>query len=267
MHDAAIKSEAPLDVTNLGLRDQVVLVTGGGSGIGRGVAEAFGRAGARVALTYRESQAGADAVVESITSAGGEAMAMEADLTQEAEVERAFAAVRDAFGTLDVLVANSGGLLQRSRVVDCPLELWNQAVAVNFTSTFLCCRAALRIMEPAGRGAIITISSLAALNGGGSGAAHYAATKGGVVTFTRALAKEVGPLGIRVNSVAPGLIGTQFHDRFSTPEGRRKTVERTPLAREGSPADVAGLVLYLASPLAAFVTGETIEVSGGQSLA
>ena len=115
-------------------------------------------------------------------------------------------------------------------------------------------------------GAIVTISSLAAINGGGAGAAHYAAAKGGVVAFTQALAKEVGGLGIRVNTVAPGLINTQFHDDFSTREGREATVARTPLAREGTPADVAGLVLFLASPLSAFITGETIEVSGGQSL-
>jgi 3-oxoacyl-[acyl-carrier protein] reductase len=267
MTESTISAAATLDVTILGLQDKAVLVTGGGSGIGRGIAEAFGQAGARVALTYRESVAGADEVVAAIAGAGGEVLALPADLTLEEDVERVFDAVGERFGALDVLVTNSGGLLQRSRVVDCSLDLWQRAIAINLTSTFLCCRAALRLMEPARSGAIVTISSLAALNGGGAGSAHYAASKGGVVTFTRALAKEVGPLGIRVNSVAPGLIGTQFHDRFSTPEGRLKTVGRTPLAREGSPADVAGLVLYLASPLAAFITGETIEVSGGQSLA
>jgi 3-oxoacyl-[acyl-carrier protein] reductase len=261
--------EAP-DLTNaagLGLAGKIALVTGGGSGIGRGIAEAFGRAGAHVALTYRQSAAGAAEVAAGIAAGGGDALAIPADLTREDEVERVFDALVDRFGGLDILVTNSGGLLQRSHVRDCPLDLWNEAIAINLTSMFLCCRAALRIMEPARSGAIVTISSLAALNGGGAGAAHYAATKGGVVTFTRALAKEVGPLGIRVNTVAPGLIATQFHDRFSTREGREKTVGRTPLGREGSPADVAGLVLYLASPLAAFITGETIEVSGGQSLA
>lgn len=255
------------DVASLGLEGKVVLVTGGGSGIGRGIAEAFGRAGARVALTYRESADGAGAVTAAIADRGGEALAVPADLTDEGEVERVFAAVAERFGALDVLVTNTGGLLQRSRVADCSLELWNRAVAVNLTSTFLCCRAALKVMEPARSGAIVTVSSLAGLNGGGAGSAHYAATKGAIVTFTRALAKDVGPYGIRVNSVAPGLIGTQFHDRFSTPEGRAKTVARTPLGREGTPADVAGVVLMLASPLAAFVTGEVVEVSGGQSLA
>jgi 3-oxoacyl-[acyl-carrier protein] reductase len=267
MSEILVGASAVLDMTNLGLADKVVLVTGGGSGIGRGIAEAFGHAGAKVALTYRDSAAGAQQVADAIAGNGGESLALPADVTDERAVEEVFAAVVDRFGALDVLVANCGGLLQRSSVRDCSLELWNQAIAVNLTSTFLCCRAALRVMEPARSGTIVTISSLAALNGGGTGSAHYATAKGGVVTFTRALAKEAGPLGIRVNSVAPGLIGTQFHDRFSTPEGREKTVGRTPLGREGSPADVAGLVLFLASSLAAFVTGETIEVSGGQSLA
>ena len=118
-------------------------------------------------------------------------------------------------------------------------------------------------MEPRRTGAIVTMSSLAAYEGGGPGASHYAATKGAIASFTRALAKEVGPLGIRVNGVAPGLIGTRFHDTFSTPEGRAATVERTPLRREGGPEDVANVVLYLASDEASFVTGEVVQVNGG----
>lgn len=257
----------PFPLAGHDLEGKVVLVTGGGSGIGAGVAEAFGRAGAYVALTYLESATGANHVVNAISDQGGKALAISADLTDETEVARAFQAVTDRFGALDVLVANCGGLLQRERVSDCSLELWNRAIAVNATSTFLSCRAALQVMEAARGGTIVTISSLAAINGGGTGAAHYAAAKGAVVAFTRALAKEVGSHGIRVNSIAPGLIGTQFHDRFSTPQGREATVARTPLGREGSPADVARLALFLASPLSSFITGETIELSGGLSLA
>jgi 3-oxoacyl-[acyl-carrier protein] reductase len=121
-------------------------------------------------------------------------------------------------------------------------------------------------MERAGQGCIITVSSLAAHDGGGQGAGHYAAAKGGVLAYTRALAKELGPQGIRVNGIAPGLIATGFHDRFSTPEGRQVTVARTPLRREGVPEDVAGAALFLASPFATFLAGETIEVNGGQGL-
>ena len=170
------------------------------------------------------------------------------------------------FGDLDVLVANTGGLLQRSRVVDTPLSLWNDALAVNLTSTFLCCRAALRHMEPKKKGDLVLVSSLAAHDGGGFGASHYAATKGAILTYTRALAKEVGPLGIRVNGIAPGLIATRFHDTFTPPDARKATVERTPLRREGTPDDVAGAALFLVSPAASFLTGETIEVNGGLGL-
>lgn len=251
---------------DVGLEGQVAIVTGGASGIGRAVSEALGRCGASVLLTYFASEEGAAETVSTIEAAGGKGFALRADLTREAEAEQAVATAVERFGGLDIVVANSGGLLQRSRVADCSLELWNRAQAVNLTGTFLCCRAALRHMEARGRGCIITISSLAAHDGGGQGATHYAVAKAGVLTFTKALAKEVGPLGIRVNGIAPGLIATQFHDRFSTPEGRRAAVDRTPLGREGQPDDVAGAALFLASPHAAFVTGETIEVNGGQGL-
>jgi 3-oxoacyl-[acyl-carrier protein] reductase len=251
---------------DLGLRGQTAIVTGGASGIGRAISEALGGCGVNVLLTYFASDEGSAETVAAIERSGARARALRADLTQEAEATRVVDAALAEFGQIDILVANSGGLLQRSAIADCPLELWNAALAVNLTSTFLTCRAVLPAMEKAGQGRIITVSSLAAHDGGGQGAAHYAAAKGGVLTFTKALAKEVAPRGIRVNGVAPGLIATQFHDRFSTPEGRQATVARTPLGREGAPEDVAGAVLYLASPLSSFLVGETIEVNGGQGL-
>lgn len=248
------------------LQNQRVLVTGGASGIGRGIAEAFGKAGAHVVLTYFTSEEDARQTVATIEAAGSKAFALYADLTKEAEVAQVVATTVERLGGIDILVANTGGLLKRSKVADCSLELWNEALAVNLTSTFLCCRAVLPHMERAGSGTIITISSLAAHDGGGAGAAHYAASKGAVLTFTRALAKEVGPAGIRVNGIAPGLIATRFHDTFSTAEGRQAAVNRTPLRREGVPEDVAGAALFLASPYASFLAGETIEVNGGQGV-
>jgi 3-oxoacyl-[acyl-carrier protein] reductase len=189
---------------DLGLRGMRVLVTGGASGIGRGIAEAFGQQGARVALTYYSSERDAAETVATIEAAHGEAFALRADVKEEADVDRAVAATVERFGGIDVLVTNAGGLLKRSTVVDCPRALWDEALALNLTSTFLCCRAVIPYMERAGSGCIITISSLAAHDGGGAGASHYAAAKGGVVTFTKALAKELGPQGIRVNGIAPG---------------------------------------------------------------
>jgi 3-oxoacyl-[acyl-carrier protein] reductase len=241
-----------------------VLVTGGASGIGKGIALAFAREGANVAITHMTSDPAS--TVAAIRAGGSAALAMQADLTSEPAVEAVIRKTVETFGQLDVLVANTGGLIRRSRAVETPLALWNDVMAVNLTATFLCCRAALRHMEPRKAGDLILMSSLAAHDGGGFGASHYAASKGALLTYTRALAKEVGPLGIRVNGIAPGLIATRFHDTFTPAEGRKATVERTPLHREGTPEDVAGAALFLASPAASFLTGETIEVNGGLGL-
>jgi 3-oxoacyl-[acyl-carrier protein] reductase len=244
-----------------------VLVTGGASGIGQGIALAFAAEGANVAITYATSDPGE--TVAAIKDKGGKALAIKADLRLEKDADLIVKETIAAFGDLDVLVANSGGLLKRSRVVETSLELWNEALAINLTSTFLCCRAALRHMEAKKtptKGSIVLMSSLAAHDGGGFGASHYAATKGAVLTYIRALAKEVGPLGIRVNGLAPGLIATRFHDTFTPAEGRKATVERTPLRREGTPKDCAGAATFLASDDAAFLTGEIIEVNGGLGL-
>jgi 3-oxoacyl-[acyl-carrier protein] reductase len=241
-----------------------VLVTGGASGIGRGIALAFAREGANVAITHMTSDPASTVAV--IRAGGSRALAMQADLTSEPAVDEVVRKTVETFGQLDVLVANTGGLIRRSRAVETPLALWNDVMVVNLTATFLCCRAALRHMEPRKAGDLILMSSLAAHDGGGFGASHYAASKGALLTYTRALAKEVGPLGIRVNGIAPGLIATRFHDTFTPPEGRKATVERTPLRREGTPEDVAGAALFLASPAASFLTGETIEVNGGLGL-
>jgi len=238
---------------------QVVLVTGGASGIGAGIVEAFLAGGARVALTFATSGAEAQALVEkhgaqSILSLG-------ADLRQEAECTRVVRETQERFGALDVLVTNAGGLIARAPTVETTADLWHQAFDLNVLSTVLCCKAALPSMLARKRGAIVTIGSIAA-HSGGTNAAHYAAAKGAIHTFTRALAKEVAP-HVRVNSVAPGLIGTRFHDRFSTPAKRQATVAQTPLAREGTPSDVAAAVLFLASAASGFLTGEIIEVNGG----
>ena len=239
--------------------DQVVLVTGGASGIGAGIVEAFVACGARVAFTFATSAAEAQALVDkhgtqSILSLG-------ADLRLEAECMRVVAQTQARFGSLDVLVTNAGGLIARAATVETTADLWHQAFELNVLSTVLCCKAALPAMLARRRGAIVTMGSIAA-HSGGTNAAHYSAAKGAIHTFTRALAKEAAP-HVRVNSVAPGLIGTRFHDIFSTPAKRKATVAQTPLAREGAPADVAAAVLFLASAAASFLTGEIIEVNGG----
>ena len=245
------------------LSGRVALVTGGASGIGRASSIALAREGADVALTYFTSAEEARAVASEIEKLGRRALALKADMTDAATVERVVAETEEKLGPIDILFANAGGILKRVRSVEASLDLWNQVFAVNVTSTFLVCQAVLRRMETRKRGAIITMSSLAAFTGGGPGATHYAAAKGAIVTYTRGLAREVGPLGIRVNGVAPGLIGTRFHDVFNTPAGRASAVETTPLRREGTPQDVAEAVVYLASDRSSFITGETIQINGG----
>jgi len=248
----------------MGFLGKSVLVTGGASGIGQGITLAFADRGANVAITYLTADP--TETLGEIRSMDGKSLAIKADLRDEKTVDSVIERTVSSFGGLDVLVANTGGLIKRSRVVDTPLDLWTQVLAVNLTTTFLCCRAALRHMERNRKGNLILLSSLAGHDGGGVGASHYAAAKGAILTYTRALAKEVGPLGIRVNSVAPGLIGTPFHDRFTSADARVATVERTPLRREGTPRDVAAAVLFLASDDSDFISGETIEVNGGLGL-
>lgn len=245
---------------------KVALVTGGASGIGEAATRAFARAGAKVAFTYISSGGEANALEKEIAAAGGQALAIKADLTKQDETDAAFAAVVRAFGTVDVVFTNAGGILQRIGTVASSLDLWQRTFDLNVMSTYLTCQAAVKIMAEKKSGAIVTMSSLAAMDGGGPGALHYASSKGAIVTYTRALAKELGPLGIRVNGVAPGLIDTRFHVQFNTPEGRKSAVEGTPLRREGTAEDVANLVLFLASDKAAFITGETVQINGGRGL-
>jgi len=241
--------------------DKVVLVTGGASGIGRGIVEAFAKEGARVAFSYLTSETEA----KHLALATG-AVAIPSDLTEPDAALRLVAAVKRELGPVDILVANAGGLIRRSSVIECDLDLFNACLSLNLTSAFLSCKAVLPDMLATRSGIIVTVSSLAAHNGGGGNSVHYAAAKGGLYTFTKGLAREVGPDGIRVNGVAPGLIATRFHDIHTSNEGRKATVDQTPLRREGTPDDVAGAVLYLSSSKASFLAGETIEVNGGLGL-
>ena len=245
------------------LDGKVALVTGGASGIGKGASLALAEAGAAVAVHYFSSGDGARQTVAAIQAKGGRAVAIQADLTRPGEPDRVVAETLKALGGLDILFNNSGHLVQRCPVAEMSDELFRTIMDVNMTSAFMMARAALKHMLPRRTGSIINMSSAAAYTGGGANATIYATSKAAVVGFTRGLAKEVGGQGIRVNAVAPGLIGTQFHDRFSTPEGRAATVRAIPLAREGAAEDVGRVVVFLASPAAAFVTGEVVAINGG----
>jgi 3-oxoacyl-[acyl-carrier protein] reductase len=245
----------------------VALVTGGGAGLGRACALTLGKRGARVAVHYMKSRAGADEVVETLKALGTDAAAFQADLTKAAEVQLLVDAVTGRFDAVDILVNNAGDLIARTPLLEMSEEFFRQVIDVNLTSAFLMCRAVGPSMVARKSGTIINMSSLAAWNGGGPGAGAYSTAKGAIVSLTKALAKEMSPHGIRVNCVAPGLIGeTAFHGRFTAPAAFENAAKGVLLGRAGTPDEVASVVAFLASKDASFLTGETIEINGGMNM-
>ena len=244
--------------------NKVVIVTGGSLGIGAATAREFGRAGAKVVVNYNSSEEAAKKVVKEIESLGGQAIAVKADVTKSEEVKNLISKTTAAFGdTIDILVNNAGSLLDRRPLEEMTEELWDQCMDLNIKSVYLCSQEVLPYMKKQGRGHIINISSIAGRNGGGVGASHYSCTKGAVITLTKGMAKEFIKYGILVNNVAPGVITTPFHDRFTSDELRESFKKAIPMAREGTPEEIAYPILFLASDYAGYIMGETLEVNGG----
>jgi 3-oxoacyl-[acyl-carrier protein] reductase len=244
------------------LAGRVAVVTGGARDIGRAVTRELAACGASVVVNYFSSGDRARAVVSEIKSNGGRAAAVQADVSQAAGARRLIDETRASFGDrIDILVNNAGGLVARKKMEEMDEAFWDTVIALNLKSVFLVTQAALPHL--ADGGAIVNLSSLAARDGGGGGALAYSAAKGGVLTFTRGLAKELAPRKIRVNCVSPGLIATTFHDTFTKPEIRQAVASRTAVGREGTPEDVAHAIVFLASDASAYITGESIEINGG----
>ena len=242
----------------------VALVSGAGAGLGRACALALGRRGARVAVHYQKSREGAASVVAALRSDGMEAESFQGDLTRASEVAALVDGVTSRFGAIDILVNNTGDLIERKPILEMSEELFHAVMDVNVTSAFLMSRAVAPGMVSRKSGTIINVSSLAAWNGGGPGAGIYATAKGAIVAFTKALAKELAPHGVRVNCVSPGLIGdTAFHGRFTAPDAFQAAAKSVLLGRAGTPDEVASVVAFLASSDSSFLTGETIEINGG----
>jgi glucose 1-dehydrogenase len=255
------------------LEGQVALVTGGSGGIGAGVAVALAAAGAAVGVNYASSPEGAAAVVAEIERAGGEAVALEADVSREDQVEAVFRGLLGRFGRLDVLVANAG--IQRDAAfADMTLDQWRAVLDVNLTGQFLCAREAVRTFDRQGRdsgpsaatGKIICMSSVHEVIPW-AGHANYAASKGGVMLMMKSLAQEVASRGIRVNGIAPGAIQTEINRAaWEAPEALRRLLALVPYGRIGRPEDVAGAAVWLASDASDYVTGTTLFVDGGMAL-
>lgn len=244
----------------MSMKGKTAIVTGGGRDIGRATALRLAQAGANVVINYHSSADGADSAVAEIEAQGGAAIALQGDMTKESEVAQLVAATVDKFGGVDVLAHVTGGLVARKPLPELTLEHWQTVMDLNATSFLLLVRAALPKMQNGG--SIVVTASQAGRDGGGPGAIAYAASKGAVVTMVRGMAKELGP-DIRVNSVCPGMIDTDFHNTFTKPEVRKNVANATPLKREGASEDVANLICYLASDEAAFVTGTNVDINGG----
>lgn len=244
------------------LKGKIAVVTGGSRDIGRAIAVKLAKQGAKVVVNYHSSESGAKKTVAEIKALGGEAVAAKADVSKLNEIKNLKSKTVEAFGgKVDILVNNAGGLFARKTLQEFDEAFYNLVMDVNFKSTVFVSKAFEPLM---GKGStIINISSQAARDGGGGGSALYSSSKGAVTTFTRAMAKELGPKGIRVNAVCPGLIATKFHDDFTKDEVRAKVAGGTPLRREGEAEEVADLVAYLASNESSFMNGNNIDINGG----
>lgn len=244
------------------LNNKVAIVTGGGRDIGRQVSLKLAAEGAKVVVNYANDAASAEETLRMIEAAGGTAVLHRADVTTPEGVDGLVSAAQAAFGPgVDILVNTAGGMVARKPVLEIDDAFFDKVMDVNFRSTFLTTRAVVPHMSEGA--AIVNFASQAGRDGGGPGASLYAASKAAVMTFTRAMAKELGPKGIRVNSLCCGMISTRFHDDFTKPEVRQAVANATPLRREGRPQEAADVAVFLASDAAGFMTGANVDVNGG----
>lgn len=246
----------------MNLKGKVAIVTGGARDLGRAISVRFAQEGAKVVVNYFDNPDDAKETLKMIEEAGSEGIIVQGDMTKAADVKRLFDTAVDKFGKeIHALVNVVGGIVGRKTITEQDEAWYDFLMDVNMRSVFLCTREAVPYMSAGAT--IVNFSSLAARDGGGPGASMYATAKGAVMTFTRSMAKELGPKGIRVNSLAPGTIATSFHDRFNTPENRERLKATYALRREGEAKEVADLVIYLSSDQSSYITGTNIDINGG----
>ena len=245
----------------LDLTGRIAIVTGASQGIGAGIATRFATAGARVVVHYRRDRQAAKHVVARINAAGGTAVAITAKLDTEAGVTHFFAEADDRLGPVDILINNAGQNFPLHPLAEISLDEWRSMFRDNLESMFLSTRAAAAVMRERGGGAIVNIGSISATNPA-SDHSHYNSAKAAVLAFTRSCAQELGPFGIRVNSVSPGLIHKAGIEK-AWPEGVERWLARVPLGRLGEAEDIADACLFLASPASRWITGQNLVVDGG----
>jgi 3-oxoacyl-[acyl-carrier protein] reductase len=247
------------------IEGKVVVVTGASTGIGAAVAREFGRLGARVGVHYNKNRDAAEQVAEDIRAIGAEVFTVRADALDSAQMKAAVETAVERFGRIDVLINNAGSLVRRVPMEQTDDAFFDEVIQLNSRSAWMASAAAVPHMRRQGGGSIIFVTSVAARHGGGPGAVLYAASKGWVSTATRGLAKELAKDSIRVNAVAPGVITTPFHEKFSTPEQLEGFRASIPMGRLGSADECTGAFVFLASErLSGYMTGQILEVNGGQ---
>lgn len=246
----------------MNLKGKVAIVTGGARDLGRAISVRFAQEGAKVVVNYFDNPEDAKETLKMIEEAGSEGIIVQGDMTKAADVKKLFDTAVEKYGKeIHALVNVVGGIVGRKTITEQDEAWYDFLMDVNMRSVFLCTREAVPYMSAGAT--IVNFSSLAARDGGGPGASMYATAKGAVMTFTRSMAKELGPKGIRVNSLAPGTIATSFHDRFNTPENRERLKATYALRREGEAKEVADLVIYLSSDQSSYITGTNIDINGG----
>jgi len=251
------------DSPNLSLEGQVAIVTGGGTGIGRGIALEFAKAGADVVVASRKL-ANLEKVAEEVRALGRRSLAVQTDISRKTDVDNLVQKVMGEFGAIDILV-NNAAVLGKFSLLEAPEDEWDRVIDTNLKGYYLCCQAVGKRMVERKRGNIINIASTAAFEGGGS----YNISKAGVVNFTRGIARELGRYNIRVNAIAPGWVITDMAKYImrEDPERLRREAEATiPLGRMAEPSDIASVALFLASDASSLITGQTIVVDGGLKL-
>jgi 3-oxoacyl-[acyl-carrier protein] reductase len=246
------------------LKGKRAFLTGASQGIGAAIAEGLIDAGADVCLHYFQSDSTPRELAKKAESLGQRALVLQADLRKEPEATNVVNLAVEFLGGLDVLVNNAGSLVARRKLEEVDVAFWDEVMRINLTTMMFVTRAAVPALVKTGASSIVNIASLAGRKGGHGGSLVYSSAKGAMITWTRALAAELGPKGVRVNCVAPGLIlGTRFHDTHTTKESADETVRGIPLGRGGVAEDIARPVVYLASEYDGFITGATLDINGG----